>query len=139
MLTGHGSKHEEEVPDQIPKMKNLAEAVDYMIRHFEKVPDNYITPEKGAGLLQQGGTVSIPTETVYGLAADGLNAEAVVKIFEAKKRPFFDPLILHGHSIDQLTPLISEFPPEARALAEHFWPGPLTLVLPRSEKVPEKQ
>jgi len=137
VLTGHGAKHKADLPDECRIAGNLAEAVDYIIKHKERVPDNYVSAERAAEYLRQGGIVSIPTETVYGLAADGLNTDGVVKIFEAKKRPFFDPLILHGYSIEQLEPLVSEFPEKARLLAERFWPGPLTLVLPRSEKVPD--
>ncbi len=88
-------------------------------------------------LLQNGQLVAIPTETVYGLAANGLNPEAVARIFEAKNRPSFNPLILHVADLEHAVALTSEFPPKARQLAEVFWPGPLTLVLPRHESVPD--
>lgn len=89
-----------------------------------------------AALLQQGKLVAIPTETVYGLAANGLDETAVLSIFRAKKRPDFDPLILHVTDAETAFALASEVPPKARLLAEAFWPGPLTLVLPKTARVP---
>lgn len=86
-------------------------------------------------ILSNGGLVSIPTETVYGLAANGLNVSAVLKIFAAKKRPSFDPLILHS-TADKIFNWVKEIPAPARLLAEVFWPGPLTLILPKSDSVP---
>ena len=89
-----------------------------------------------AALLAGGGLVALPTETVYGLGADALDAAACAKIFEAKDRPLNDPLIVHIPSIEWLARLAIASP-TARRLAEHFWPGPLTLVLPRREIVPD--
>ncbi|MEY2970653.1 MAG: hypothetical protein RLZZ599_1026 [Bacteroidota bacterium] len=91
---------------------------------------------KAAELLSAGQLVAIPTETVYGLAANGLNDQAVARIFEAKNRPFFDPLILHVASIAQAKSLCQTWPDEAEKLSQAFWPGPLTLVLPKSDEVP---
>ncbi len=88
------------------------------------------------GLLERGEVVALPTETVYGLAADALNPDAVLKIFAAKERPFFDPLIVHLPAIDWL-PRITEREPGVERLIERFWPGPLTLVLPKRESVPD--
>ena len=88
-------------------------------------------------LLQSGELVAIPTETVYGLAANGLNPEAVARIFEAKNRPSFNPLILHVASVEQAKALTSDFPSKAQLLADTFWPGPLTIVLPRHPSVPD--
>lgn len=85
--------------------------------------------------LRAGGLVAVPTETVYGLAADALNAAACVEIFRAKGRPADDPLIVHLYSSRQLG-LVSEPNEAARRLARAFWPGPLTLVLPKKETVP---
>ena len=93
--------------------------------------------QKAAEVLRKGGLVAFPTETVYGLGADAANPEAVCRIFEVKKRPAFDPLIIHVADIDQALPLWSRIPPYAKALMKKFWPGPLTLVLPRSERVSE--
>jgi L-threonylcarbamoyladenylate synthase len=90
-----------------------------------------------ARLLEQGQVVAIPTETVYGLAADALNEAAVIKVFEAKQRPAFDPLIVHVHSIGQVHEVVRNVPPEAEALMRHFWPGPLTLVLPKLPRIPD--
>ena len=87
--------------------------------------------------LQNGELVGIPTETVYGLAANALNAEAVAKIFTAKNRPFFDPLIVHLHDISEAERYVQSLPEKARMLAEAFWPGPLTLVLPKKEIIPD--
>jgi len=87
-------------------------------------------------LLQSGKLVAIPTETVYGLAANGLDEEAVLSIFRAKKRPDFDPLILHAVDTGAAFALAAEVPEKARLLAEAFWPGPLTLVLPKKKEVP---
>lgn len=87
-------------------------------------------------LLQSGKLVAIPTETVYGLAADGLNEQAVLSIFRAKKRPDFDPLILHAVNTEAAFALAAEVPEKARMLARAFWPGPLTLVLPKKKEVP---
>jgi L-threonylcarbamoyladenylate synthase len=82
-----------------------------------------------AALLRAGGTVAIPTETVYGLAADATNPHAVAKIYAAKGRPSFNPLIAHCATLDEALAL-GDFDDNALALAQHFWPGPLTLVVP---------
>lgn len=96
--------------------------------------------ESAIALLQKGEVVALPTETVYGLAADALNAEAVAKIFEAKERPRFDPLIVHLPDREWLEK-VAEVPAQHRELIlkllDRFWPGPLTLVLPRRSIVPE--
>lgn len=91
---------------------------------------------EAAEILRQGGLLGIPTETVYGLGADGLNEEAVRHIFEAKGRPQDNPLILHVPSADWLERYCEHVPPTAYALAERFWPGPLTMILPRKPIVP---
>lgn len=91
-----------------------------------------------AACLQAGGLVAFPTETVYGLGADALNAEAVRRIFRAKGRPTSDPLIVHVPGLAALPHVAAAAPPLAQALAEAFWPGPLTLVLPRGPRVPEE-
>jgi L-threonylcarbamoyladenylate synthase len=89
-----------------------------------------------AGLLQDGKLVAIPTETVYGLAANALNADAVLNIFEAKNRPHFDPLIVHVGSINQAQHLTRYISSEAQKLMEAFWPGPLTIVLAKKDMIP---
>jgi L-threonylcarbamoyladenylate synthase len=93
--------------------------------------------ELAARLLREGRLVAIPTETVYGLAANALQEDAVLKIFQAKNRPFFDPLIMHLPSQRELTKYVQYVPPKARQLAGAFWPGPLTLVLPKRRQVPD--
>jgi L-threonylcarbamoyladenylate synthase len=96
--------------------------------------------EESSRLLRSGEVVALPTETVYGLAADATNPTAVLKIFEAKERPFFDPLIVHLPDWEWLYRL-TEIPRRDAALVarltERFWPGPLTLILPRCEAVPD--
>jgi L-threonylcarbamoyladenylate synthase len=88
-------------------------------------------------LLTEGKLVAIPTETVYGLAANGLDETAVTGIFSAKNRPTFDPLILHVASIEQAQSLCTDWPEMADKLARAFWPGPLTLILPKAGHVPD--
>ena len=94
------------------------------------------TAEIAAQIIKSGGLVAIPTETVYGLGADGLNPEAVAKIFAAKGRPQDNPLILHVADPSQMEQLCHHIPRSAYALAEAFWPGPLTMVLPARDCVP---
>ena len=90
-----------------------------------------------ADIIQNGGLVAIPTETVYGLGANGLSPEAVAKIFEAKGRPQDNPLILHVADASELDKLCHHIPEAAYRLAELFWPGPLTMVLPAKDVVPK--
>ena len=90
-----------------------------------------------AAILRDGGLLGIPTETVYGLGADGLNPEAVGRIFEAKGRPQDIPLILHVPEASWLERYCRDVPDTAYILAERFWPGPLTMILPRRECVPD--
>ena len=91
-----------------------------------------------AKIIQDGGLVAIPTETVYGLGADGLNPDAVDKIYEAKGRPKDNPMILHVTGMEQVEGLCCNIPSAAYALAEKFWPGPLTMVLPARNHIPKR-
>lgn len=91
---------------------------------------------EAAAILRRGGLLGIPTETVYGLGADGLNEDAVRRIFEAKGRPQDNPLILHVPDAGWLERCCADIPDTAYALAERFWPGPLTMILPRRDCVP---
>lgn len=91
-----------------------------------------------ADLLRAGELVAIPTETVYGLAADALNGRAVAGIFEAKGRPMDNPLIVHIAETAQWAPLVTHIPPAAKALADAFWPGPLTMILPHAPCIPHE-
>ncbi len=88
-------------------------------------------------IIRGGGLVAFPTETVYGLGADALNPDAVAKIFEAKQRPRFDPLIVHITDRAMLDALVPDVLPAAHRLIEVFWPGPLTLILPKRPTVPD--
>lgn len=90
-----------------------------------------------AELIRQGRLVAFATETVYGLGANALDPQAAARIFEAKQRPYFDPLIVHLAAAEELDRFVKEIPTTARQLIEHFWPGPLTLVLPKREMVPD--
>lgn len=92
---------------------------------------------RAAKLLLSGGTVALPTETVYGLGANALDAAAVEKIFAAKQRPAWDPVIVHIADEKMLAELTAEIPDAARALMHAFWPGPMTLLLPRLSAVPD--
>ena len=92
---------------------------------------------RAAACLRDGGLVAFPTETVYGLGAHALDSGAVARIFSAKGRPATDPLIVHVARFDQVTPLVSRVPAAAHMLAARFWPGALTLVMPRSAAVPD--
>jgi dephospho-CoA kinase len=100
----------------------------------EKIPEDIAAAGE---ILRAGGVVAIPTETVYGLAANALDEFAVRKIFGAKGRPADNPLIVHVADISEISPLVSEIPKAAVQLAEHFWPGPFTMILPKSPIVPK--
>lgn len=93
--------------------------------------------ERAKEILISGGLVGIPTETVYGLAANALDPAAVARIFSAKNRPSFDPLIVHTHSLATAKELVTSWPPFADQLARQCWPGPLTLLLPRASIIPD--
>jgi len=93
--------------------------------------------KRAAALLRAGEIVALPTETVYGLAANALDPKAVEAIFTAKGRPAENPIIVHVASLDMARECVTQWPVEARRLAHAFWPGPLTLVLPRSPRIPD--
>jgi L-threonylcarbamoyladenylate synthase len=92
--------------------------------------------QKAVAFLERDELVAIPTETVYGLAANALNPIAVAKIFEAKERPTFDPLIVHTHALNEVENFVSDIHPALLKLAQVFWPGPLTLLLPKKDIIP---
>ena len=98
--------------------------------------DDPKTPEIAAEIIKRGGLVAIPTETVYGLGADGLNVQAVADIFKAKGRPQDNPLILHVAQAEEIEKFCHDIPKAAYDLAQAFWPGPLTMVLPARDVVP---
>ncbi len=110
-----------------------------MTTKVEKVDP--VNPEENkirdaAGILREGGVAAFPTETVYGLGANALLPEGAKRIYEAKGRPSDNPLIIHIADFTSLERIVREIPPQARALADAFWPGPLTMILPKSEAVP---
>src|SRR5438552_6709311 len=92
---------------------------------------------RAAQLLSAGELVALPTETVYGLAVNALDARAVARIFEVKGRPGHNPVIVHVASEEMARRCVANWPPLAEQLAQSFWPGPLTLVLPRSLAIPD--
>jgi len=92
---------------------------------------------KAKEFLQKGQLVAIPTETVYGLAGNALDEKAVLSIFETKNRPSFDPLIVHTNSLEKLSSYVVDIPEKAFLLAQKFWPGPLTLLLPKKDIIPD--
>jgi L-threonylcarbamoyladenylate synthase len=99
-------------------------------------PAERSTIQQAAAIIQQGGLIGVPTETVYGLAANALDPQAVLRIFTAKGRPAFDPLIVHVAHLEQAAQ-VATLSQRARLLAQRCWPGPLTLVLPRLSMVPD--
>lgn len=103
-----------------------------MIRHA--TPDAIAV---AAELIRRGEVVAFPTETVYGLGAAALNAEAIARVFAIKGRPAFDPLIVHLPGTELLPVVAAALPPAAQALIERYWPGPLTIVLPKTDRVPD--
>ena len=99
--------------------------------------DNEII-EKAGKIIRKGGLVAFPTETVYGLGGDALNPEASGKIYAAKGRPSDNPLIIHICKLEDIAKVVLDFPEKARRLAQEFWPGPLTMVLPKADVVPKQ-
>lgn len=105
-----------------------------------KVDDNNISKaaiSEAGEIIRQGGLVAFPTETVYGLGANALNEEAVKKIFLAKGRPQDNPLIVHISNIEQIYPLVKAIPDVAKKLMEKFWPGPMTIILEKTDTIPD--
>ncbi len=110
-------------------MDTIVSAMTYTIE------DDRIIEQAGT-IIRNGGLVAFPTETVYGLGGDALNPASSRKIYEAKGRPSDNPLIIHICKLEDIYDIVSDFPKKARMLAEEYWPGPLTMVLPKSDKVP---
>jgi len=115
-------------------VKTLRLTID--AEHLE-TPQALHALDQAAQILRDGGLVALPTETVYGLGANALDPSAVEKIFLAKQRPAWDPIIVHISDESMLQDLVTEVPGTARKLMNSFWPGPLTLLLPRSDAVPD--
>ena len=94
------------------------------------------SPDEAAEFIRRGGVVAFPTETVYGLGADVFDESAIRKIFDAKQRPADNPLIAHVGTLEQINELAAQIPKDARKLIDRFFPGPLTIVLPKTDRVP---
>jgi L-threonylcarbamoyladenylate synthase len=140
VLSGHGTRHRAEVAGRKPIVPGIREATDWILASHEMRRQTAVHPgllDEAARLLRGGGIVAFPTETVYGLGAVAFDERAVARVFEAKRRPRFDPLIVHVSDAGQLPRLAAAVPSAAQALIERFWPGPLTLVLPRTPAVPD--
>lgn len=137
LLTGHGSHHLAELPHDRLLFHSLGDAARWIEAHPD--PRSVLAREiqSGAEAIRAGGLVAFPTETVYGLGADALNPRAVARIFEVKERPLEDPLIVHIAEPGDLAELAAAVPEKAQRLAESFWPGPLTIVLPKRPTVPD--
>jgi L-threonylcarbamoyladenylate synthase len=105
--------------------------------HVLSSETSHASLQRAAEILRSGGTVALPTETVYGLGANALDAEAIAKIFAAKERPSWDPLIVHISDMEMQRRIVAEIPANAAKMIDAFWPGPLTLLLPKSAAVPE--
>lgn len=137
LLTGHGAKHLEELPPDTPVANNMQEVAEWIMKRSASNPNKFETIHKASEIIKQGGIVAFPTETVYGLGADAFNPLAVARVFEVKKRPYFDPLIVHIAIHKDMDRLVTEIPSNAKKLIERFWPGPLTLVLLKKEDIPD--
>ncbi|MFW5997113.1 MAG: L-threonylcarbamoyladenylate synthase [Lentisphaeria bacterium] len=137
VLTGHGAKHLPELPYDKLVFHGIHEAADWILTHPEPVSDIRREINIAAEYIQSGKLVVFPTETVYGVGADAFNAGAIAEIFAVKERPSFNPLIVHIADLDDLKQLAKEIPEQAVRLADAIWPGPLTIVLPKADTVPD--
>ena len=108
-----------------------------MVKKLKILKPTAANVHRAAKMLQRGGVVAFPTETVYGLGANAFNEEAVCRVFEVKRRPSFDPLIVHVARVEDAVKLWSEVPPVAKILMQKFWPGPLSIILPKKKNVPD--
>ena len=137
VCTGHGLKHLHELPEDALVVGGISGAVDWILTPPQRPHGWRAQIGLAAEIIRRGGIVAFPTETVYGLGADAFDPLAVAGVFEVKDRPLTDPLIVHIAHVDQLRRLVASVPDRAKILAERFWPGPLTLVLPKATHVPE--
>lgn len=140
VLTGHGLKHRAELGSGAVVVQGIREAAEWIfscldMRRLEEREPGIL--DRAAELIRNGGVVAFPTETVYGLGANAFDGRAVARIFEIKRRPRFDPLIVHVAGPESMEQLVTDIPRPARLLMERFWPGPLTLVLEKSGRVPD--
>jgi L-threonylcarbamoyladenylate synthase len=137
LLTGHGPKHLDDLPPDRLVFHTLGDAAGWILKHPNAERDLSRAVQAGAEAIRRGGLVAFPTETVYGLGADAVNTDAVARIFEVKGRPLHNPLIVHVADRRQVRPLTASLSETAQRLMERFWPGPLTLVLPKLSIVPD--
>lgn len=136
VCTGHGLKHLDELPPDEVVVPDLRAAAEWIRSRWPAYRMRHAIGQ-AAEILRGGGIVVFPTETVYGLGANVFDRVALERIFDVKKRPRFDPLIVHVASERHARCLVKAFPAEAHALARRFWPGPLTLVLPKIDEIPD--
>lgn len=139
VLTGHGAEHRDELADDdtvvLPSIREAAEWIRACREAEQASPDPERDLDHAARILATGGVVAFPTETVYGLGTNARNDAAVARIFDIKGRPRFDPLIVHVARPDMVDSVAATVPQTARTLIRRFWPGPLTLVLPKRPEV----
>ena len=131
------------IPERVWKLKLPCHVDNAIMKHMEtiikKIDRNQIDQvimEEAGSILKNGGLVAFPTETVYGLGANALDPEASKRIYAAKGRPSDNPLIVHICRFEELLSIAKEVPPQAEKLADAFWPGPLTMIVWKNEKVP---
>ncbi len=136
LLTGHGGRHLSALPAEVPVFHRISDAAEWIRTHPDPEAELSRQIDDAAAAIREGGVAAFPTETVYGLGADLFKPEALKKIFAIKGRPLYNPLIAHIASFDELSRVASFVPDAALRLAEAFWPGPLTLVLPKRSEVP---
>jgi L-threonylcarbamoyladenylate synthase len=136
VCTGHGLKHLDELRGNQVVVPDIRAAAEWILSRW---PPHRMRHNVGdaAEIIRRGGVVVFPTETVYGLGANAFDRLAVARVFEIKNRPRLDPLIVHVADRRHARCLVKDFPAEAWRLAERFWPGPLTLVLPKIDELPD--
>ncbi len=137
LLTGHGGMHLSQLPADKLVFHRLIDAADWISRHPDPNKNLAQQVASGAQLIRDGKNVAFPTETVYGLGADIFNPSAIRQVFKIKNRPLSNPLIAHISDYEQLNLLARSVPDNALQLMKAFWPGPLTVVLPKKEEVPD--
>jgi L-threonylcarbamoyladenylate synthase len=138
VLSGHGERHRAQLTGaESAVVPGILDAARWILARAHAGPSAPSDVARAAEVIRRGGLVAFPTETVYGLGADALNPSAVARVFECKGRPRFDPLIVHLADPGALASVAAEVSAAAAALARRFWPGPLTLVLPKRAEVPD--
>lgn len=135
VCTGHGLKHRCELRGDETVVPDIRAAAEWILSRWAPFRMRHKV-SSAAEIIRRGGVVVFPTETVYGLGANAFDRHAVARVFEIKNRPRIDPLIVHVADKRQARCLVKDFPADAWKLAERFWPGPLTLVLPKIDELP---